>query len=382
LSADPTSPLLSASQRRIIGGTLTLLALIAGAAAIVAAFLVLGRLLAFFSHVLWPLAAAGVLALILRPVVSALELRLHGRRLTAVVLLYGGFVLAAGVVFLLLTPPLVSQLLDFVAYLPELWRKAAAFIGDRYPGWITVLREHLSRPEVRQLAESAAPEAKALVAQAVPSVRAALEALTGAAAFVTHLALVPVYLFFFLLARDHPARALAPQLTFLRPSVREDIVFLVDEFIGIIEAFFRGQLLIGLCMGGLLAAGFSAVGLKFGLFVGLALGILNIIPYLGTIVGLAFALPLAFFQPGGGWHLVGLVLAVKVAVQAVEGWVLTPRILGRQTGLHPVTIMVAIFFWGTALGGLLGMLLAIPLTAFVVTAWRLARRKYLPTAHG
>ena len=382
MSADPTPPLLSASQRRIIGGTLTLIALIAGAAAIVAAFLVLGRLLAFFSHVLWPLAAAGVLALILRPVVSALELRLHGRRLTAVVLLYGGFVLAAGVVFLLLTPPLVSQLLDLVAYLPELWHRAAAFIGERYPGWIAVLREHLSRPEVRQLAERAAPEAKALVAQAVPSVRAALEALTGAAAFVTHLALVPVYLFFFLLARDHPARALAPRLTFLRPSLREDVVFLVEEFIGIIEAFFRGQLLIGLCIGVLLAAGFSVVGLKFGLFVGLALGILNIIPYLGTIVGLAFALPLAFFQPGGGWDLVGLVLAVKVVVQAVEGWVLTPRILGHQTGLHPLTIMVAIFFWGTALGGVLGMLFAIPLTAFVVTAWRLARRKYLPTAHG
>ena len=75
-------------------------------------------------------------------------------------------------------------------------------------------------------------------------------------------------------------------------------------------------------------------------------------------------------------------LGVKVAVQAVEGWVLTPRIMGCQTGLHPVTIMVAIFFWGTALGGVLGMLLAIPLTAFVVTAWRLARRKYLPAAHG
>jgi predicted PurR-regulated permease PerM len=382
LSADPTPPLLSASQRRIIGGALTLLALLTGLAAVVAAFLVLGRLLAFFSHVLWPLAAAGVLALILRPVVTALESRLRGRRLTAVVVLYGAFVLAAGALFLVLTPPLVSQLVDLVAYLPELWRKTAAFVGERYPGWMTVIRENLARPELRQLAESAAPEAKAIVAQAVPSVRAALEVLTSAAAFVTHLALVPVYLFFFLLARDHPTRGLAEQLTFLRPSVRDDIVFLVEEFIGIVEAFFRGQLLIGLCMGVLLAAGFSAIGLKFGLFVGLALGVLNIIPYLGTIVGLAFALPLAFFQPEGGWQLVGLVLGVKVAVQAVEGWVLTPRIMGRQTGLHPVTIMVAIFFWGTALGGVLGMLLAIPLTAFVVTAWRLARRKYLPAAHG
>jgi predicted PurR-regulated permease PerM len=382
LSADPTPPLLSASQRRIIGGALTLLALLTGLAAVVAAFLVLGQLLAFFSHVLWPLAAAGVLALILRPVVTALESRLRGRRLTAVVVLYGAFVLAAGALFLVLTPPLVSQLVDLVAYLPELWRKTAAFVGERYPGWMAVIREKLARPELRQLAESAAPEAKAIVAQAVPSVRAALEVLTSAAAFITHLALVPVYLFFFLLARDHPTRGLAEQLTFLRPSVRDDIVFLVEEFIGIVEAFFRGQLLIGLCMGVLLAAGFSAIGLKFGLFVGLALGVLNIIPYLGTIVGLAFALPLAFFQPEGGWQLVGLVLGVKVAVQAVEGWVLTPRIMGRQTGLHPVTIMVAIFFWGTALGGVLGMLLAIPLTAFVVTAWRLARRKYLPAAHG
>ena len=69
-------------------------------------------------------------------------------------------------------------------------------------------------------------------------------------------------------------------------------------------------------------------------------------------------------------------LLVKVIVQAIEGWALTPKIMGDRTGLHPVAIMVAIFFWGTAFGGVLGMLLAIPLTAFFVTAWRLARRKY------
>lgn len=372
------TPLLSPGQRRLIGSSLTVLALLAGAAALVAAFHILGRLLAHFSHVLWPLAAAGVLALILRPVVSGLEHRLHGRRLTAVVVLYGAFILAAGAVFFVLTPPLVTQLIDLVAYLPTLWQRAAEFIGTHYPAWVAVLQEQLARPAVRQIAEGAAPEAKALMAQAVPSVRAALQALAGTAAFFTHLALVPVYLFFFLLARDHPTRGLAAQLTFLSPSVRDDVVFLVDEFIGIIEAFFRGQLLIGLCMGVLLAAGFSMIGLKFGLFVGLALGILNIIPYLGTIVGLGFALPLAFFQPEGGWQLVALVLGVKVAVQGVEAWFLTPRIMGRQTGLHPVTIIVAVFFWGTALGGVLGMLLAIPLTAFVVTAWRLAKRKYFP----
>jgi predicted PurR-regulated permease PerM len=157
-------------------------------------------------------------------------------------------------------------------------------------------------------------------------------------------------------------------------------VFLASEFVSIIESFFRGQILIGLCMGVLLAIGFTIIGLKFGLFIGLALGALNIIPYLGTILGLAITLPLAFFQPEGGWQLVGLVLLVKGIVQCIESWVLTPKIMGHHTGLHPVAIIVAVFFWGTAFGGVLGMLLAVPLTAFFVTAWRLAKRKYFQPA--
>ena len=74
--------------------------------------------------------------------------------------------------------------------------------------------------------------------------------------------------------------------------------------------------------------------------------------------------------------MVWLVLLVKILVQGVESWVLTPKIMGHQTGLHPVAIIVAIFFWGTAFDGVLGMLLAVPLTAFFVTAWRLGKRKY------
>ena len=63
-------------------------------------------------------------------------------------------------------------------------------------------------------------------------------------------------------------------------------------------------------------------------------------------------------------------------MQNIEGWFLTPKIMGDRTGLHPVTIIVAIFFWGTAFNGISGMVLAIPLTAFFVTLWRLLCRKY------
>lgn len=376
MSAEPSPPLLNSSQRRIVGAALTLLAFLGSLALLILAFAALGRLLTFFSGVLWPLAAAGVLALILRPLVQVIESRLQGRRLTAVVLLYGGVVLLIAGAVVLLAPPLISQVIDFIAYLPKLWERVATSVHDNYPQWIALARKQLENPTVRQAADALARESKTLLAHAVPSIRAAFGGVFDVFAFLTNLAIVPVYLFFFLLARGEPTRNLGDHLPFLRPAVREDVVFLASEFVAIVESFFRGQLIIGLCMGVLLALGFTMIGLKFGLIIGLALGIANIIPYLGTILGLAIALPLAFFQPGGGWQLLGLVLLVKLVVQLVESWVLTPKIMGEQTGLHPAAIIFAVFFWGTAFGGVLGMLLAIPLTAFFVTAWRLAKRKY------
>jgi predicted PurR-regulated permease PerM len=380
--SEPTSPLLSDSQRRVVGSALTFLAFLGSLAMIIAAVIVLGRLIAFFSGVLWPLAVAGVLALILRPLLQVLERKLQMRRLTAVVLLYGVFVLLVGGALLLLVPPLITQLIDFVSYLPTLWENAVDFIQDKWPEWIALAKKQLANPTVQKVANAVATESKTLFSHAIPSLRAAFGGLLDVVAFITHIAIIPVYLFFFLLARTEPTENLGKHLPFLRPSVRDDVVFLASEFVSIIESFFRGQLLIGLAMGVLFAIGFSIVGLKFGLFIGLALGVLNIVPYLGTILGLAIALPLAFFQPGGGWQLLGGVLIVKAIVQCIESWVLTPKIMGHHTGLHPVVIIIAVFFWGTAFGGVLGMLLAVPLTAFFVTAWRLAKRKYFRAGGG
>jgi predicted PurR-regulated permease PerM len=379
---EPSAPLLNPSQRRVVGSAITSLAFLGSLVLLIATFVVLERLLSFFSSILWPLAAAGVLALILRPLVHLLENRLQGRRLTAVVVLYGVFVLVVGGVVVLLAPPLVTQVVDFVAFIPTLWERAGHYLQENFPQWLALAKKQLANPTVRQIADSLAQETKTVVTHAAPSIRAAFGGMFDVFAFLTNLAMVPVYLFFFLLARGEPTRNLGDHLPFLRPSVREDAVFLASEFVSIIEAFFRGQLLIGLCMGVLLAVGFTTIGLKFGLFIGLALGVMNIIPYLGTIIGLAVALPLAFFQPGGGWHLLGLVLLVKTIVQCLESWYLTPKIMGHQTGLHPAVIIFAVFFWGTAFGGVLGMLLAIPLTAFFVTAWRLAKRKYFNAGNG
>jgi predicted PurR-regulated permease PerM len=130
-------------------------------------------------------------------------------------------------------------------------------------------------------------------------------------------------------------------------------------------------------IGIMLYIAFSFIGLNFGIGLGLLIGALNIVPYLGTIIGLGLVLPIAYFQPEGGLVPMLLALGAFGIVQLIEGYVLTPKIMGKQTGLHPLTIIIAIFFWGVALNGLLGMVLAIPLTAFFVVAWRLAKLKYL-----
>jgi predicted PurR-regulated permease PerM len=379
MAAETPPPFFTASQQRVIATSMTVLAIAATAATGVGAFIVLAHFVGFFSSVLWPLLVAAVLALVLRPVVNSLEKRLRLHRTAAVVLLYGVFVLLAAAGLFLIIPPLIDQSLTFVEYAPSLWNSAKDYLTQHYPQWVQFAQRQLGNPTVHSLVDSLTAEMKAALGRAMPSLSAAGGSVVGVFAFITHLAIIPVYLFFFLLARGDPTRKLQPNLTFLSPGVRHDVVFLAREFIGIVESFFRGQLLIGLIMGVLLAIGFTIIGLKFGLVLGLIIGILNIVPYLGTIIGLTVTLPLAFLQPDGGWKLVGLVLLVKLIVQSIEGWVLTPRIMGARTGLHPVAIIVAIFFWGTAFHGVLGMLVAIPVTAFFVTVWRLAKRKYFHT---
>ena len=211
--------------------------------------------------------------------------------------------------------------------------------------------------------------------------KSAWEGLLGIFAKITYLAVIPIYLFYFLSSNRNFLEDLDQELSFLSESLREDIIFLIREFVGILVAFFRGQLLIGLLMGVGYAIGFSLSGLKFGITLGLLFGLLNVIPYLGSIVGVCVTVVVAYLQPEGiaetgQWNLLLTCGLSFMVVQLAESYYLTPKIMGQQTGLHPVVVIVSIFFWGTALGGILGMIFGIPLTAFFIIAWRLLCRKY------
>lgn len=375
--ADADAPLLSPAQRKLVGFALSFGAIVGIFVLLGLIFAALGRFIDNFSSVIWPIATAGILALILRPVVTLFQRRLKLRRLSAVILLYGLFVLAVTGVLLAFAPAVISQVIDFIAYLPVLWQNTLKWGEQHFPDWLAIARRYLENPAVKGTLDTLAQQAQDLVAQIAPSLKQAGAGIFGFFGLIASLAIIPVYLFFFLLSgNDDPVKKLPEHLTFLKPEHRADVLFLLREFLGIIVAFFRGQILIGLIMGVLLATGFSIGGLRFGLALGLLVGLLNIVPYLGSILGLSVVIPLALLQQGGGIGLVAVCLGVFIAVQLIEGWLLTPRIMGQQTGLHPVAIIFAVFFWGHAFGGILGMLLAVPLTAFFVTAWRLARKKY------
>jgi predicted PurR-regulated permease PerM len=272
---------------------------------------------------------------------------------------------------------IAGQVSGLVSEIPEAWNRVSTFVEEQWPQVIDFFEHH---PIGQKIQESFQGQGEAVVGGLQYLGGKALSAGRGVLSAVGSIlswAVLPVYFAFFVMAERKEVGRLEDALPFLKPETRKDAVFLAQEFVTIIVAFFRGQLLIAAIQGALMAIGFSLVGLKYGLVLGFVLGFLNIIPYLGSIVGLGVTLPIAWFQAGGGPATFAGVLAVFAIVQAIEGYVLTPKIMGDRTGLHPVAIIVAVFFWGSALQGILGMILAIPLTAFLVVFWRLAREKYI-----
>jgi predicted PurR-regulated permease PerM len=143
----------------------------------------------------------------------------------------------------------------------------------------------------------------------------------------------------------------------------------------VLSAWLRGQLLCCLILGVFYAAALSAIGLDLGLMVGLVSGLLSFIPYVGSMTGLVLSILLAIGQ-WGHWDGVLLVLAIFFTGQAVEGYIIYPRLLGGRVDLHAVWVIFALFAGGVAFG-FLGVLLAVPMAAAIGVLARYWLRRYL-----
>lgn len=375
------APFLSPSQKRIVAAGGTALATVFLAATFYFLFVLLHQFVTHFKDVLLPLAIAAILATLLRPAITFCETRTRLNRVGGIILLFALVLLTLLAVAIFVLPPALHTAGEFLKIAPELLPRLMESMEGLAPSIWEWLTEQLGEAPDVYLQEYFTSNTE-LIRQALIKAQSSsglfFAFFGGFFGKIAAYSIIPVYLFFILNGDRNIWKDLEKQLNFLPEARREDLVFLAKQFSQILVSFFRGQIIIGLLLGIVLAVGFGLVGLKFGIAIGLVLGLLNIIPYLGTMLGIITVLPIAYLQEGGGGLLIGLCALVFIIGQLLTDYVFTPRIMGDKTGMGPMLIIFSVFFWGAALGGLLGMILAIPLTAFFLVFWRLAREKYLP----
>jgi predicted PurR-regulated permease PerM len=193
----------------------------------------------------------------------------------------------------------------------------------------------------------------------------------GVFGFLLSMIIVPVYLWYFLIESPNIARSWGDYVPLTKSAFRDEVVSLLGEINGYLIAFFRGQLVVSLINGAATGIGLMIVGLDFGLLIGLLLCALGLIPYLGIILCWVPAVVIASVQggvgtwiPGEPWWVFPLVVTgIFTVVQQIDGLFITPKVVGESVGLHPMTVIVSVFAWSLLMGGLLGAILAVPMTA-------------------
>jgi predicted PurR-regulated permease PerM len=175
---------------------------------------------------------------------------------------------------------------------------------------------------------------------------------------------VPIYLFFFLKERPAIERNWKDYLPLRASPLKDELAEALSEINGYIVAYFRGQLLVCLVDGALIGSALTILGLNFAPLIGVLVVILTMIPYIGIVICWIPAVLIAAFQWGDFWHPFWVTI-IFIVIQNLEGMFYAPRIVGNSVGLHPMTVIVSIFVWGLLIGGLLGPILAVPLTATI-----------------
>jgi predicted PurR-regulated permease PerM len=326
-------------------------------------------------EVLMPFAAGLVLAYLLDPLADRLE-KLGLGRLGATLLILIAFV-AVFVTFLVVLAPLfATQLMAFI---------------EKFPGYVTRLQSLLTEQggpllqkvggekvltDLQKSLGDVVGQGMTWLGRFLTSLWSGGQALIGV---ISLLVVTPVVAFYLLLDWDRMVETIDSWVPVDQRATVRQIASDIDRAI---SGFLRGQTLVCLILGAIYAIGLFALGLNFGILIGLSAGILSFIPYVGSLLGLIVAVAVAIAQFSPEWSMVGLVLLVFVIGQFIEGNILAPKLVGETIGLHPVWLMFALLAAGS-LFGFLGLLIAVPLAAAIGVLTRFALGQYLQShIHG
>lgn len=356
----------SENQKKTVASGLTVLAFtVVFAFVAFIAWLVL-KALAFTAPVLVPVILGLFLSMFFKPYYRWWHGILRNPTLAVVVMLLTVFI-PLGFLFWYAGALIVDQIVNLIQQGPELVRQVTEWFRTTFPKMKTLL-DQLGVPY-----EDLGSLYTNYGMTAMKAGSGALKVLSGLLS-----ALVTLIFFVFFLTRETPRGAeLVRQMPFLKDNTKAFVAEQVDVFTDILVSFFQRQTVICLIEGCLYGTGFALVGLPYGFLIGFTLGVLNLIPLFGSVVCLPVALPLAYFAAGGSVLRLVLVLCVWATGQFLDGYLITPKIQGNRTGLGYAGVIFSFFFWAMLLGPMLGMLLAIPLSAFCVVLWRALKQKYI-----
>jgi predicted PurR-regulated permease PerM len=331
----------------------------------------------FFFVALWylgsivsPFLAGGAVAYFLDPLADRLERAGFSRVLSTTIISVAAIVIVILLV-LAIFPLLLQQLNALISAAPAIASRFEAFLRETFPDFTDITS--VIRQSLGQIAQ-------AIQARGGELAQGLLNSLLSVVSWLLFIVIVPVVAFYLLLDWDHMVArvdALLPRDH--APTVRR----LAREIDTVLAAFVRGQLSVCLVMAIYYGATLMLAGLQFGLIIGAIAGAITFIPYVGALLGGVLALGLALYQFWGDWLSIGLVAAIFSLGQFLEGNVITPRLVGKSVGLHPVWLMLALTVFG-ALFGFAGMLIAVPVTAAFGVLMRFAITQYQisPLYHG
>lgn len=321
-----------------------------------------------FSSILLPFLAGMVVAYFLDPVADRLE-RLGLSRTLATALILVAFVIALALALMIIVPVLGNQLLGFLGRLPDYLSRLQEMVTTLDPNWF----EQTLGVESAALRDGLST----LLAQGTGFVAALFGSVWSSGVALVNLAslfvVTPVVAFYMLLDWD---RMIARVDSWIPRDHVETVRQIARDINTATAGFVRGQGTLCLILGVYYAVGLTLVGLNFGLLIGLAAGLISFVPYVGSLVGLALALGVAFVQFWPEWYWVAAVAAIFFSGQFVEGNILQPKLIGRSVGLHPVWLMFSLFAF-SFLFGFVGLLIAVPTAAAIAVLIRFAIARYL-----
>jgi predicted PurR-regulated permease PerM len=319
-------------------------------------------LLYFLGNVLLPFLVGGAIAYFLDPLADRLERaglsRVAATTLISLVALFLVILLVLAVI-----PTLVNQLTALVNAAPDIAKRLQGFLLERFPDLAD------STSTIRQtLAEIGA----AIQARGGELAQGLLTGALGVISVVVFIVVVPVVAFYLLLDWDRMVERIDAMLPRDHaPTIRR----LAREIDGVLAGFVRGQVSVCVALGTFYALALMAAGLQFGLIVGAIAGAITFIPYVGSIIGGTLAVGLALFQFWGDWMQIGIIAAIFAAGQFVEGNILTPKLVGKSVGLHPVWLLFALSAFGSVFG-FVGLLIAVPVAAAIGVLTRFGAEQY------